>query len=454
VRRHSLIFRLGQGDTQSMAWVEPTAVHTEIPLTDLTSRLAHGIGDTLDEVERLGLAPTELAIDLLVIASAVYAADKRINRTSEAQDSWTREIDLHLPVSEPLQWSNRAAHLRHMLQFLTGDLWRVFFRPRPNEFQRLAQSSEQLPALLPTAVCLFSGGLDSFIGAIDLFESGESPLLVSHGWVANDSKHQGVCLNALRQHYNADRVKQLRSRIGFEEGLVPDNAPERTERSRSFLFIALAALAASGMQPNTTIYVPENALIALNVPLDPLRLGAFSTRTTHPYFLTRFNELLAYCQISAGLLNLYRHKTKGEMVAECRNLALLREHVADTTSCSSANKARWKGAAPGHCGHCVPCIIRRAALLRLNGPDPTHYTLADLKAHPLNSTRAEGEDIRSFQLAIRRLNNNIQRAHVLIHESGPLTDYADEIESYAQVYLRGMQEVGELLNGVATVPYG
>lgn len=454
MQRHSLIFRLGPSDTEPMAWVEPTALHTEVQLTDLTHRIAYGIGDTLDELQRLGLSPTEFAIDLLIIASAVYAADKRINRASEAQDSWTREIDLHIPVSEPNEWSACGAYLQQMLQFLTGDFWRLFFRPRHRDFETLVEASEQLPGLCPTGVCLFSGGLDSFIGAIDLFEEGQSPLLVSHGWVGNDSKHQGLCLNILQETYNEDSVKQLRSRIGFEEGLVPNNAPERSERSRSFLFFSLAALAASGMQPNTTIYVPENALIALNIPLDPLRLGAFSTRTTHPHFLARFNELLTHYGISAQLLNPYRHKTKGEMVAECGNFDLLQDHVAETTSCSSANKGRWKGETPGHCGHCVPCIIRRAALLCLADPDPTHYTLADLLAKPLNSTRAEGEDIRSFQLAIRRLNNSIQRARVLIHQSGPLTDFPNEIETYAQVYLRGMQEVDRLLNGVVTSPHG
>jgi hypothetical protein len=34
---------------------------------------------------------------------------------------------------------------------------------------------------------------------------------------------------------------------------------------------------------NFILHVPENGLIVINVPLDPLRLGAFSTRTTHPF---------------------------------------------------------------------------------------------------------------------------------------------------------------------------
>ena len=47
---------------------------------------------------------------------------------------------------------------------------------------------------------------------------------------------------------------------------------ESTTRGRSFLFFALAALAASGLGGQPVIYVPENGLISLNVPLDPLRV--------------------------------------------------------------------------------------------------------------------------------------------------------------------------------------
>ena len=55
----------------------------------------------------------------------------------------------------------------------------------------------------------------------------------------------------------------------------------------------------------------------------PLRLGALSTRTTHPFYMARWNELLAALGISGRIENPYWHKTKGEMVGECANGALL-----------------------------------------------------------------------------------------------------------------------------------
>jgi hypothetical protein len=84
-------------------------------------------------------------------------------------------------------------------------------------------------------------------------------------------------------------------------------------------------------------------------------------------------------------------------------------------------------------------------------PDATVY-VTDIHARTLNSMKAEGGDIRSFQLAIHRLRNDPNRARVLIHQSGPLADYQTDIEEFAQVYLRGLQEVERLLTEVSTSP--
>ena len=59
--------------------------------------------------------------------------------------------------------------------------------------------------------------------------------------------------------------------------------------------------------------VPENGLIAVNVPLDPLRLGALSTRTTHPFYIARWNDALDALGITGRIENPYWDRTKGEM---------------------------------------------------------------------------------------------------------------------------------------------
>src|SRR6185369_8436021 len=91
---------------------------------------------------------------------------------------------------------------------------------------------------------------------------------------------------------------------------------EKTERGRSFLFFAMAALCASSSKSATRLIVPENGLISLNIPLTPLRVGAASTRTTHPYYMNCYQRLFKNLNLSIALENPYQFKTKGEMVKE------------------------------------------------------------------------------------------------------------------------------------------
>src|SRR5213595_2502539 len=52
-------------------------------------------------LKKLKLEPTERMMDLLAIAASMYSADTRISRADFAEDSWTRMIDLYIPVSDP-----------------------------------------------------------------------------------------------------------------------------------------------------------------------------------------------------------------------------------------------------------------------------------------------------------------------------------------------------------------
>jgi hypothetical protein len=83
--------------------------------------------------------------------------------------------------------------------------------------------------------------------------------------------------------------------------------------------------------------------------------------------------------------------------------------------------------------------------------DETLYTLEDLRAAPLDTRKAEGQQVRSFQYAVERLARRPGLASVLIHKAGPLTDpSAAELLALSHVYGRGMDEVGALLSKVRT----
>jgi ribosomal protein S27AE len=264
-----------------------------------------------------------------------------------------------------------------------------------------------------------------------------------------------MCADALKGRFPTTAFHHVRAHVGFPKDTVDDSV-EDTLRGRSFMFFALAALAADAIGGDVTIHVPENGLISLNVPLDPLRVGALSTRTTHPFYMARVNELFATLGLRSSLLNPYRFQTKGAMAKRCADTSFLAVHAKNTMSCSSPGKTRFakdeSQRQPKHCGYCVPCLIRRAALLEGCGEDSTPYQLADLHAQTIRTDRAEGSHIRSFQLAISRLRSHPARARLDIHRPGPLNDYPGDLDAYHDVYVEGLEEVAKLLEGVQAEP--
>jgi hypothetical protein len=281
-------------------------------------------------------------------------------------------------------------------------------------------------------------------------------MLVSHYGDKLTPGYQDHCAHALKQHHLSKNIHHIRAWVSFPANTVEVESVEDTLRGRSFLFFALASLAADAIGGDMTVYVPENGLISLNVPLDPLRLGALSTRTTHPYYMARFGELLSGLGLQVRLENPYAFLTKGQMARACADLPFLKREARYTMSCSSPGGRRYdpdpEQRDPKHCGRCVPCLIRRAAILEAWGIDDTPYRIPDLRRQPLNTNQAEGEHVRSFQLALSRLTRKPGRARLDIHRPGPLTDHPDKLGAYEVVYVAGMQEVGRLLEGVIARP--
>lgn len=455
MRRHVIVGRYGSGDRGRLP-LDDGEVETRLDLVAGGCILSHGIGRALSDLRRLGVHPSEIGVDVLVLAAHVHAADTRISRTSEAQDGWTREIRLVVPVSDPARWTDVAPIFVRMLNFLTGDRWSLAFRARMRRFALITPAH---PACLfgPPFddLALFSGGLDSLIGAIDALESGRTPLLLSHAGEGATSDAQTKIYDALKTHYSGRLFERLRLWMAFPDGFVNGSGGESTTRGRSFLFFALGVFAGSGLDAPFTLKVPENGLIAVNVPLDPLRLGALSTRTTHPFYIARWNEALQGLGLRGRIENPYWNKTKGEMVAACANGDLLRRLVPSSLSCASPTKGRFQGLGTQHCGYCLPCLIRRAALIAGLHPDsdPTVYTLENLTTRALDTRQSEGVQIRSFQLAIERLRARPGLASILIHKPGPLFDESKARQTaIAGVYRRGLDEVGTLLAGVRAQP--
>lgn len=396
-----------------------------------SNRVFHTLGSN-------NLNPSPIISDLLMLALAVYTADLRISRAFGA-DRWSREITVHLPVSEPDLWGAAEPHLAGTLGFLSGDNWHFVFRERP---QKLEEERAELPDPKINKVALFSGGLDSFVGAVDLLDGTDDTIALvgQYGAGSTHSSQEGTH-TILNEAFPGRTI-----RMGFwvQPSRPGTNSDEDTMRSRSFLFLALGTAVAHSSGPDVPLYIAENGLISLNVPLTPARMGSFSTRTTHPFFINSFRTLLATLGITTPLELPYRFHTKGEMVRDTKNHEVMGKGLPYTLSCSRPDAGRFDKRSPGtHCGYCVPCIIRlasmKAASISIKGA--AHF---DIVRGGASAKTAKGRDRRAFELAIAR-TRTLSRLGLIgeVTAAGPLPD--EEVSQFADVYLRGIEEVAQFL---------
>lgn len=420
-------------------------IEVTIPFKDDDNVLQYGIGHALKKLKENGVYPTEDGFDILTLAGLVYLADTRISRSLHSQDSWTREIAMEIPVYNLEKWTPLGGLVTRMLNFLTGDRWIISLRKRDEELSE--KPEDETPPREFDAVTLFSGGMDSLIGTINHLENHNKIALISHAGDAHTKNAQSKLLAHFQGKYPDLDPLYLDLWMVFRKNLIPGGRNENTTRSRSFLFIAFGIFAMSGMKGVSTLEVPENGLIALNVPLEELRIGSHSTRTTHPFYLDSWNQVLIGLGIDLSVRNPYWYMTKGEMADKCLNKDFLLQMIQDSISCSSPQKARWSGVAPQHCGYCVPCIIRRAAMNKAfeEEKDSTPYLVDSVSEIAANHAKGKGVQLRSFQIAINKIKRQPQLAKILIHKSGPLSGESDYLQELSDVYRRGLLEIDDFI---------
>lgn len=380
---------------------------------------------------------SHLAIDLLYVSIFVYVIDRKILRKNQA-DNWCRTLYLNIPVSDIEFWDNNKNLLEEMVSFLSGDNWLFTFRKKEifdeDEFYE-SNKYKKLAVKHYNTICMLSGGLDSYIGAIDLLEEGDHKVLfVSHyGGGKGTKEYQDLVFKSLKDKYGLEDLDYIQFYVTCKNGV------EDTTRTRSFMFFAHAIALASAFDIESRIYIPENGFISLNIPLSGARFGSSSTRTTHPYYMKKLKILIKNMQLKLSIINPYQLKTKGEMILECRNKILLKNNYTKTMSCSHPDIGRYgKESETMHCGSCIPCIIRRAALLKGFGEDKT-------KVRDFYLTKTEAARLNKNALIQKIMKFNEKSSIFEIQKSGVIEENICEL---ATMYCRGIKEIKKLLSEV------
>ncbi|MEL7006622.1 MAG: Qat anti-phage system QueC-like protein QatC, partial [Bacteroidota bacterium] len=347
---------------------------------------------------------SSVAFDFFLISSISYGIDDLFARSNYSFNGWTREFEVEFPVNNVEAWSDVKSQLSGALSFLTGDLWEVSFKPI--ESQVFLERTNRRQSAIPiyeyddySFASLFSGGLDSLIGVINQLENlspNKKGILISHsdGDYPGPQTDQFRVSSKLREAY-PEKFVNISCRIGLSNRNTIGESFSRdgNQRSRSILFLGIASYLVHQLPNLNELILPENGTISLNHPLTPSRSSSLSTRTTHPFFIDRLQNIFAQVGIDVLIRNPFSFHTKGEMVAQCLNSTVLAQTYMESVSCGKrGHKVHWDIRNAKQCGVCMPCIYRRAALNKLdldneiygkdllNSHDPENLARQDLSA--------------------------------------------------------------------------
>ncbi len=272
--------------------------------------------------------------------------------------SWSRDIDLHIKVRDLKFWEKDEVRkkLDETLSFMTGDWnWNFKFYQHSGEieYELFGDETFVIESEKETNVVLFSGGLDSLSGIIELLRTTDNQLcLVSH---QSGNPSVGKVQNDL-----FDEIKMLYPgrcyHYKYECSLRGQQSADETQRTRSFLFNSIAYTLASTYKLNENILF-ENAITSFNIAETQDMINSRSSRTTHPKTLGLMSELMTMIHESEyKIKNRFYDKTKADVIAVLKRYG--HEKMLDiAVSCSGSRNKKNKHTT--HCGICSQCIDRR-----------------------------------------------------------------------------------------------
>lgn len=370
------------GDEELRLRIDERTVSVKIRISQLSRQLVENLPDR--------------TLDLLEIAALVYGADSAVSRGGETDQQmgrkWHRRFIVEIPVRDPVFWQAGDVQdaLEGMLMFLSGDRFEFTFvqkddpeAERSRFFNLGTDSAWQADRIL-----MFSGGLDSFAGALEeIADHHHHVALVSHFSATKIGPIQRNLKKALEDRFGKGCLKHVPVQVQMAKG----GRKEGTHRSRSFLFAVLGAIAAQAFGRDRVSF-HENGVVSLNLPLVSNVVGTRATRTTHPQTLARFSGFFGKV-FDGGIRvdNPFFWRTKTDVIETIARLGMS-DQIAHTRSCADVHNQTKQHV---HCGRCSQCIDRRFAVLAAGalGYDPE-------EAYKLDLLDGQREDVHDREIAL------------------------------------------------------
>lgn len=361
------------------------------------------------------------SLDLIEIACAVLFSDRLAKKPKGIYS--VRQISLKIPVREPKLWNSCRQHLNHLISFLSNDIYDLSFYCKKEGISTLKDSIK----ISAEKIVLYSGGLDSSVAAANFAKAGVKAIYVTE-YVTGITDIHNLLADICKTFGNGSKPLHATFYVSPKANMAR-LFKENTRRTRTFLYSSLA-LALAGALGIWEISICENGPLALNLPFIP---SMQPTRHTHIDFLRGMEELSEIVfNKKIRFTNPYELKTKGEMTKVFNSYPKL---ALRTNSCwyrqfSGLGKHYGKG----HCGHCIPCLVRLVSLKAAGIPIPKgHFDLDIVNLYKkTNKEKRYFGDLRAMQIfsnEIKHIKNwkeFICRYPEVIETKSSLKNYSPE----------------------------
>lgn len=303
-------------------------------------------------------------LDLIELSAYIFCADRftsRGEKDSVYLKSWCRNFRHVMKVRDFKFWKqDHIQNLLHsLLSFMSGDNHIFEFQPglKTDKVSLFDAKDYWTPGDKEYEIVMFSGGLDSTTGVLNLLKTTDKNLiLASHISRPTTKSIIKNIVNELELDYPG-RVKSLQ----FECNLRGVRAEEESQRTRSFLYSSIGAAIANANEQSKLFYF-ENGVVSINLPPSEQFINARASRTTHPRVLKEISTLISFIEEKEfQIINPFFSKTKTDTLKLLDNIGK-RNFLHKTVSCSRTFDKGVDFLKKTHCGRCSQCIDRRFAV--------------------------------------------------------------------------------------------
>lgn len=252
-----------------------------------------------------------------------------------------RNLKAYIPVVNEAVFNENKKLIKQLAAFMSGEKWDISFIQ--GEFS--LDNCETIINNEYEVVSLFSGGLDSFCGSFNNYQE------------SINSIYCGYKLNTREYKYQRDFESFIKNTLKSEliiKDKLKGSKKMFTQRTRSLLFLAIAAIEAI-KRGIPRVLLHENGVLSLN----PEIYSRQTTKTTHPKTIYLFNELLNQLGIKITINHPFIFNTKGQIINALNEE--FRAKIKDTHTCSKS-MLHIHNNSKEHCGVCIPCMLRKISL--------------------------------------------------------------------------------------------